>query len=159
MCRATLILGERERTKVAAPRWQHARAAGEKSGHFTAAKIPLLFLLMPPDPSLPAFIPRVPSSLSPPVVWRARTPRSFQPSSIPEPDFLRVPGIIMKGSSKRKSIDDGARSSSFNPHRAHERNPLVYQAEIKSLAAVAKSIIPWRVDRKRLGHHATGGVL
>lgn len=57
MCRATLILGERERTKVAAPRWQHARAAGEKSGHFTAAKIPLLFLLMPPDPFPPCFHP------------------------------------------------------------------------------------------------------
>lgn len=93
----------------------------------------------------------LPSLLSSPVFPRLFRPlssdgREHHAPSSPPPFQSQTssvfPGIIMKGSSKRKSIDDGARSSSFNPHRAHERNPLVYQAEIKSLAAVAKSIIP-----------------
>ena len=57
--------------------------------------------------------------------------------------FLRRRGPCSRDNERTletKSIDDAGRSSSFNPHRAHW-NPLVYHAEIKSLPAVAKSII------------------
>lgn len=78
-----------------AQRWQHARATGEKSGHFTATKIPLLFLLMPPNPSLPPFIPRV--RFVRPRLTRANTtllPRAHSALRNPppfEPDFLPSP--------------------------------------------------------------------
>lgn len=72
----------------------------------------------------------------------------------PHEQLLRRPGPCSWDNERTletKSIDDVGRSSSFNPHRAHW-NPLVYHVEIKSLLAVAKSIILWSARGKSRMH-------
>ena len=120
-----------------------------KSRVLTATKIPLLFLLMPPTlfsshcwprPFLSFAWMRTPSFIQQTYLCPLLLSSSIHPSTN---SLLRRPGPCSRDNERTletKSIDDAGRSSSFNPHRARW-NPLVYHAEIKSLPAVAKSII------------------
>lgn len=153
VCRATLILRERERK-------------GGPGGCELAAEEKSLVLPIPPWRKYPfCFFQRCRPFLRPSATFVsfvrgcAHTASSFDScastlflsSSIrPYEQLLRRPGPCSWDNERTletKSIDDAGRSSSFNPHRAH-CNPLVYHVEIKSLPAVAKSIILWRARRK-----------
>lgn len=120
MCRATLILGEREHKggpQVAA-RSSNGRKLRSSPFH-RGENTPFVSSNAPTNPSRPSFHPPC-SFLSPPppssLHARAQPSVTLFHSSHTSSE-LRVPGI-MKGPSKRKSIDDAARSTSFNPHRA-----------------------------------------